>query len=136
MDAGIIPLVGYFNSVGMKTKMSCQGHDTLSQSLLWVEFASTIGIDNIVEFERAHTDEHGVFWANGRFVIRILAEDPERTTHVDYSYQYVAASLEAALDDLNRWKSIDYRKHQQEQEQLSGVARSEEPDSGEDSLEQ
>lgn len=104
LDPEVIPLVEYFNRVGLPTCMSCQGHNSTNMSMFWIEFDKSVTEDDIVKFQRRHTDKHGGFCCNGRFVMRIIANTTGVGTGVGYSYQYMAATIEAAKDDLNRWE--------------------------------
>lgn len=72
LDPEVIPLVRYFNQVGLPTCMSCQGHNTTRMSMFWIEFDKSVTNEDIINFQRKHTNEYGGFCINGRFVIRIL----------------------------------------------------------------
>lgn len=104
LDPEVIPLVQYFNQVGLPTCMSCQGHNSTNMSMFWVEFAPTVTIEDIIKFQRQHTDKYGAFCCNGRFVIRILANTTGIGNGVEHSYQYMAATVEAANSDLEHWR--------------------------------
>lgn len=42
-DVDVIPMVEYFNSVGLKTYMSCSGHkDNPYMSMFWIEFDPSV----------------------------------------------------------------------------------------------
>ena len=106
IDPLVEPMVEYFNSVGLKTRMSCQGHGIPNMSLFWIEFDPSVTEKDIVSFQRSHLNKQGGFPSNGRFVERILAWSTDRDG-VDKRYQYIAANHEAADGDLRRWKTID-----------------------------
>ena len=92
IDEKALPLVDFFNKNGLPTHMSCQGHNKTNMSMFWIE---------IVAFQRKHTNEFGAFCSCGRFVIRILATG--NSDKVEYRYQYMAATIEAAYSDLKSW---------------------------------
>ena len=73
LDPEVIPLVRYFNRMGLQTCMSCQGHNNTNMSMFWIEFDKSVTKDDIIEFQRQYTDKYGAFCCNGRFVLRILA---------------------------------------------------------------
>jgi len=104
LDPLVIPMVEYFNQNGLRTRMSCQGHNETNMSMFWIEFDRSVTNDDIIEFQRKHTDKYGGFCCNGRFVIRILANTNGVGAGVEYSIQYMAATIEAANDDLKRWR--------------------------------
>lgn len=54
-DADVIPMVEYFNSVGLKTYMSCSGHkDNPYMSMFWIEFDPSVTEQDIIDFQRNH----------------------------------------------------------------------------------
>lgn len=104
LDPEVIPLVRYFNRVGLPTRMSCQGHNQTNMSMFWIQFDPSVTHEDIIAFQRRHTNRYGGFCCNGRFVIRILANTTGKGTGVEYSIQYMAATVEAARGDLERWE--------------------------------
>lgn len=107
LDPEVIPLVQYFNRVGLPTCMSCQGHNSTNMSMFWIEFDPSVTVEDIIKFQRNHANQYGGFCCNGRFVSRILANTTGVGTGVEYSFQYVAATIEAAQQDLEHWKRGD-----------------------------
>ena len=107
LDPEVIPMVEYFNSVGLKTCMSCQGHNKTNMSMFWIQFAKTVTNEDIIAFQRKHADKWGGFPCNGRFVIRILANTKNFIDGVEYAINYMSATIEAAKEDLERWIAID-----------------------------
>lgn len=103
LDPEVIPLIRYFNQVGLPTRMSCQGHNTTNMSMFWIEFDKSVTSEDIINFQRKHTNKHGGFCCNGRFVMRILANTTGVGTGVAYTYQYMAATIEAAREDLKHF---------------------------------
>lgn len=101
IDSEVIPLVEFFNKNGLHTHMSCQGHNKTNMSMFWIEFDKSVTEKDIVDFQRKHTNEFGAFCSCGRFVMRILATG--NSNKVEYRYQYMAATIEAAHSDLNSW---------------------------------
>lgn len=106
LDPEVISLVQYFNQAGLPTCMSCQGHNSTNMSMFWIEFDKSVTSEDIIEFQRKHTNKYGGFCCNGRFVIRILANSTGVGTGVEFSYQYMAATIEAANQDLAHWKEV------------------------------
>ena len=103
LDEKVKPLVRYFNEVGLRTKMSCQGHNKTNMSMFWIEFDSSVTNGDIVAFQRKHLNRLGGFSCNGRFTIRILAS----AKGIEYAITYMAATIEAAMGDLKQWNSDD-----------------------------
>lgn len=106
MDAKVIPLVNFFNSVGLKTIMSCEGHNKTNMSLFWIEFSPEIQEKDIIEFMSKHKTafkNSSYFISNGRFAQRVLLTPNEA---IRRSWLYIAASPIAADDDLKRWQSF------------------------------
>ena len=94
-DADVIPMVEYFNSVGLKTYMSCSGHkDNPYMSMFWIEFDPSVTEQDIIDFQRNHVNEYNMFCSCGRFVQRIIATG--RSDKIMRSYEYMAANVEAA----------------------------------------
>lgn len=106
LDPEVIPLVQYFNQVGLQTCMSCQGHNNTNMSMFWIEFDKSVTQNDIIEFQRRHTNKYGAFCCNGRFVLRILANTTGVGTGIECSYQYLAATVEAANQDLEHWREV------------------------------
>lgn len=99
LDERVIPMVDFFNSIGLKTMMSCQGHNNTNLSMFWIEFDWSVSQDDIIQFMKEHTDKYGNFCSCGRFAKRILwAYGFARET-----WCYFAATPEAADEDLRGW---------------------------------
>ena len=107
LDPEVIPLVRYFNEAGLPTRMSCQGHNDTNMSMFWIEFDKSVTDEDIIDFQRKHANEYGGFCCNGRFAIRILANTTGVGTGVEYTHQYMAATVAAAKEDLKRWGGSD-----------------------------
>ena len=113
MDPGVIPLVNYFNRVGLKTIMSCQGHGTVNQSVFWIEFDPSVTEEDVIAFQRKHArDYDGAFCSNGDFAWRFYLLEGETYR----SLRYIVGTIVAANDDLKRWQEDD-RKNQVESEE-------------------
>lgn len=104
-DPGVVPLVSYFNSHGLRTIMSCQGHNETTMSMFWIRFAASVTEEDIVEFQRKHLNRLGGFPACGRFSERILAS----AAGVWRGWEYTAATVHAADCDLQKWQADDSR---------------------------
>ena len=100
LDPRVIPMVEFFNENGLPTEMSCQGHNTTTMSMFWISFDKSVTAEDIIRFQRQHLNRLGGFSINGRFVARILAW----SCGVEYSWEYMAATIEAADEDLKHWK--------------------------------
>ncbi|WP_458459284.1 hypothetical protein [Pseudobutyrivibrio sp.] len=109
LDEACIPLVRYFNSIGLETKMCCQGHDNPFQSLFWIEFSKNVSIKDIKNF----IDNHSYKIYNpktkrigkselmcGWFCLRGLYN----------RWHYIAGSIEAADKDYEVWTNMDAGK--------------------------
>ncbi len=103
MDKYVIPLVNYFNSQGLKTKMSCEGHNKTNMSMFWISFIDSIQEQDIINFQKRHIDKHRNFCSCGRFAQRLYVG---AMTNVK-EWCYFAATIEAANEDLKRWQQDD-----------------------------
>lgn len=102
-DSLVIPMVEYFNSHGLKTIMSCQGHNQTNMSMFWIGFDSSVTEEDIIKFQQAHLDVNGNFCICGRMNKRYVAGKNGLWTR----FEYDAATVEAADMDLLRWMLID-----------------------------
>lgn len=103
LDPGVVEMVKYFNENGLKTIMSCEGHNDTNLSRFWIGFTGPDIEKKIVEFQRKHLDKLGQFCANGIFGTRIWSHP----TGSIVNYEYTAAGKVAADADLKRWKEDD-----------------------------
>jgi len=114
MDEYAIPLVEYFNNHGLKTWMSCQGHNKTNMSMYWISFTKEITEEDIIKFQMQHLQSSfknypsGGFAPNGRFA-EILFVD-SRNIPVKY-WCYLAATIEAAMEDLKQWRLDDVSQY-------------------------
>ena len=102
-DPLVIPMVEYFNSHGLKTSMSCQGHNKTNMSMFWIGFDKSITEEDIIKFQQHHLDANGNFCICGRMNKRYVAGKNGLWTR----FEYDAATVEAADMDLLRWMLID-----------------------------
>ena len=102
-DPLVIPMVEYFNSHGLKTIMSCQGHNQTNMSMFWIGFDSSVAEEDIIKFQRTHLDMNGNFCICGRMNKRYVACENGVWTR----FEYDAATVDAANKDLLRWMRID-----------------------------
>lgn len=105
LDQKVIPMVKFFNENGLKTSMSCQGHNKTNMSMFWISFANEVTENDILHFMQNHLDRHGQFISCGRFAKRIFGgysvkDQAWKTTEC---WCYFAATIEAADEDLSRW---------------------------------
>ncbi len=105
LDQNVVPMVKFFNENGLKTSMSCQGHNKTNMSMFWISFSDEITINDILRFMQNHLDWCGQFISCGRFAKRVFGgysvlDQMWKTTEC---WCYFAATVEAANEDLSRW---------------------------------
>lgn len=105
-DPLVIPMVEYFNESGLKTCLSCQGHNRTYLSMFWIEFDRSVTEEDILNFMKKHLTAQGTFVSCGRFAKRLIGFYNPRTVEwgKEYLWCYFAATQEAADTDLQRWK--------------------------------
>ena len=114
LDPGVINLVKYFNEVGLKTSMSCQGHGITNMSVFWIEFSKSITESDIVDFMSKHSHmwiKHDktvgkCFVSNGHFYKRLMLKGHDHDVPY-YRWTYVVGTVEAANQDCELWKQMD-----------------------------
>jgi hypothetical protein len=102
MDKKVIPLVEFFNQRGLKTCMSCEGHNKTNMSMFWIQFDKSVTEDDLIQFMNNHQFEskYGKYFAScGRFALRIYPSPKE----IVREWSYFAATHEAAEQDLKNW---------------------------------
>lgn len=105
MDPRVIPLVEYFNKIGLHTSQSCEGHPGTSMKFFWIEFDRVVTEEMIIEFQKKHTRRDFGFCSNGMFCKRFFYDDDGKD--VISSYRYVAHSPDDADKDLTQWLTED-----------------------------
>lgn len=107
LDPNVVPMVRFFNENGLKTSMSCQGHNKTNLSMFWIEFASEVTGDDIQTFMKNHLTQYGTFCSCGRFAKRLIGAYSITTQkwNTIESWNYFAATQEAADEDLKNWTS-------------------------------
>ena len=122
LDPAVIPLVKFFNNSGLKTYMSCQGHNQTNMSMFWIQFDKSVTEEDILGFMKKHPGKYGSFFSNGRFAKRLMGfhSVPDGTWKKEESWNYFAATVEAANRDLltwqndeGDWKGIDGKEFQE-----------------------
>ena len=103
MDKFVIPLIEYFNANGLPTHMSCQGHNSTNMSRFWISFTDEVGVKDIERFQCKHLNSFGYFCSCGRFAKRYVVCKNELINR----WEYYAATIDAAMTDLSKWKSDD-----------------------------
>lgn len=104
MDKAVIPLVKYFNLNGLKTCMSCQGHNKTNMSMFWISFDNDIQEEDIINFQRKHLNkQYNTFSSCGRFAQRLYIGG----STIVKQWCYFAATIEAAYQDLKKWEKDD-----------------------------
>ena len=106
LDPKVIPLVEFFNQRGLKTRMSCEGHNKTNMSMFWIQFDKSVSEDDLIQFMNNHstTNKYGKFFTScGRFAQRIYPSPKE----IVKSWNYFAATHEAAEEDLKNWISSE-----------------------------
>ena len=101
LDPDVVPMVEFFNSNGLPTNMSCQGHNRSNMSMFWIRFTKDVTEEDVVRFQRKFLNKYGAFTSCGRFAQRIISFG----NCVDKRWEYMAATVEAAQCDLKAWKS-------------------------------
>lgn len=106
IDPGVIPMVKFFNKNGLPTNMSCQGHNKTNMSMFWIEFDKSVTEDNILNFMKNHLSAQGTFVSCGRFAKRLIGFYNVKTMEWSKieSWNYFAATVDAADADLQRWQ--------------------------------
>lgn len=102
LDSKVIPLVEFFNQRGLKTCMSCEGHNKTNMSMFWIQFDKSVTEDDLIQFMNNHQFEskYGKYFAScGRFALRIYPSPKE----IVREWSYFAATHEAAEQDLKNW---------------------------------
>ena len=102
LDPKVIPLVEFFNQRGLKTHMSCEGHNKTNMSMFWIQFDKSVTEEDLIQFMNNHQFEsnHGKYFAScGRFASRIYPSPKG----VIREWNYFAATPEAANQDLKNW---------------------------------
>ena len=109
IDADVLPLVRYFNSRGLRTSMSCSGHNDTNMSMLWVEFDEMdVTEKDIMRFQSMHTRPYFAFCSNGSFGSMIYASNNDGKFWTKVStLRYQASGVAAMRDDLARWLEED-----------------------------
>ncbi len=105
LDQKVIPMVKFFNENGLKTSMSCQGHNKTNVSMFWISFADEVITNDILRFMQNHLDWRGQFISCGRFAKRVFGgySVKDQTWKTTECWCYFAATVEAADEDLSRW---------------------------------
>ncbi len=106
LDPLTIPMVKYFNESGLKTCMSCQGHNKTNMSMFWVQFDKSVAEEDILNFMKKHLTQQGTFVSCGRFAKRLIGFHNPKTTEWSKGeyWCYFAATQEAADADLQKWE--------------------------------
>ena len=117
LDPACVPLVRYFNSHGLPTFFSCEGHpERPGMDIFRIDFQSSVTTLDIVKFQSSHLNRHGVFHTHGKFSKRLvlLAESiDEEGSRVPNSpvgrsvWWYSAATVVDADRDLRYFQSMD-----------------------------
>lgn len=101
LDPEVVEMVQFFNENGLVTRMSCQGHNETNMSMFWIEFDPSITLEDIVKFQKEFINWQGNFCSNGSFAeIVYYAEEA-----VHRHWRYMAATIKAANEDLEEWKT-------------------------------
>lgn len=127
LDPLVIPMVEYFNKLGLKTCMSCQGHNKTNMSMFWIEFDKRVTEEDILNFMKKHLTFYGTFVSCGRFAKRVIGfYNPKSMEWSKGEYWcYFAATPEAADADLQRWQNdigafdgVDGKRYQAYRDEL------------------
>ena len=102
LDTKVIPLVEFFNQRGLKTHMSCEGHNKTNMSMFWIQFDKSVTEDDLIHFMNSHStiNKYGKYFTScGRFAQRMYTYNG----NIEKSWNYFAATHEAAEQDLKNW---------------------------------
>ena len=105
LDPNVKPMVEFFNANGLKTYMSCEGHNKTNMSMFWIQFDDSVTEDDLIQFMNHHStiNKYGKFFSScGRFAQRIYPSPKG----IVKSWNYFAATSEAAKEDLKNWKKL------------------------------
>lgn len=107
LDPKVIPMVRFFNENGLKTSMSCQGHNKTDQSFFWILFDDSVAEEDIQRFMQNHLSRFGQFCSNGKFVKQLYGgyQVTSQQWNMIGTWRYLAATQEAADEDLKNWTS-------------------------------
>ena len=110
LDEKVIPLVRYFNENGLKTYMSCQGHNDTYMSMFWIQFDESVTEEDISKFMNNHLRWWGSFISAGRFAERVIGSYSAITQQWQLvkCWCYFASSYKAADYDLERWQQKEW----------------------------
>jgi hypothetical protein len=97
IDPGVVNLVDYFNSIGLPTRMSCEGHNKTNVSMFWIEFKKEVTEEDIEKFLNDLSAKYGSYALCGCFAMRIFP-GPEYTIR---RWRYMAATKIAADSDYS-----------------------------------
>ena len=99
MDKGVINLVSYFNSVGLKTKMSCEGHwpEQPNKGMFWISFDKSVTELDICNFINKHSPSN-YYIGYGWFVLRLINSEWKE-------WRYIAPNKEIAEIDYQQFLS-------------------------------
>lgn len=95
--------------------MFCQGHNKTNQSMFWIQFDKSVSKDDILNFMKHHSNKYGSFCSSGRFAKRIFGfrNRFNGVYEKDESWNYFAATVDAAHNDLRMWKGDTYTYEEQ-----------------------
>jgi hypothetical protein len=96
LEPAVIPLVDYFNSVGLKTIMSCEGHNNTNMSMFWIDFSTKVTDDDIKNFLFGLNEKYGSAATFGKFAKAISVG---RNNEVHFRWRYMAATKNSAACD-------------------------------------
>lgn len=109
LDPLVIPMVKYFNDNGLKTIMSCQGHNRTDASMFWIQFDDSVTSEDIQGFMKRHLDQYGIFRHYGQFAKNMNGcyNVVSQKWNIIEAWRYLAATPEAADADLKNWNSAE-----------------------------
>lgn len=103
IDELCIPMVKYFNSIGLKTQFSCQGHEGRYSSFDII-FDRCVTDDMICEFLEKHSNQYNHTPFMGRFLKWMRKIDGVMSSNWSYfiSYPYCKTNQLYAKMDLEK----------------------------------
>lgn len=112
IDDYVVPMVIYFNLIGLPTVMSCEGHDNTYMSMFWIEFDQSVTEEDIVNFQMMHLAQpNGAFVSCGWFAERMyVCTGFDGQKEVKRAWRYMAATKLAAMTDITEWLNEDLER--------------------------
>ena len=112
IDPECLPLVEYFNRHGLTTAMSCQGHNNTNMSMYWIDLPQALVKKTLSGSSRSICLAYWVILhpTGGLPCACIWLWMITDAYVLLKGWHYFAATVDAAFEDLEQWKSYDNRR--------------------------